>query len=248
MSASKGWYKFDDLPEWISHHHGPNIQYPINSLARENGIITRPRKKSATASDAMNQFWMFFNDFSVMIAMITNIFPTTMTIIKSVTTIDANTIWGKLYPLGYVSWIMVEFGFVSFVKVKWRLNDEFPTVARNSSVVLSEINAMLIYDAFRFVFCFRLVCFGMVLFYLVWLTFCSYTPIISWFTMLCATLFISCYSATQLNAFWLLVLICFSKFFFSSFPSGLLFCYLAKRLLRWKRLFLILSFIFLADA
>lgn len=40
--------QFVCLPEWMSHHHGPNIQYPINSLAKENGIITRPRKKSAT--------------------------------------------------------------------------------------------------------------------------------------------------------------------------------------------------------
>lgn len=116
--------------------------------------MTRPRKKSATASDAINQFWMFFSDFSVIIAIMTSIFPTTIMIIKRVTTIDANTIWGRLYPLGYItSWMMVVFGFVSFVEVKCRLYDEFPTVARNSSVVLSEINAMLIYDALRLVGC-----------------------------------------------------------------------------------------------
>ncbi|KAJ2941608.1 hypothetical protein O0L34_g14665 [Tuta absoluta] len=85
----------------ISHHQNPKIQYPISSLANENGIITSPRKKSDTANDAMNQFWMFFNAFSVTIAIITNILPTTTIIIKTVTTTEAIIMWAGEYPLGY---------------------------------------------------------------------------------------------------------------------------------------------------
>ncbi|KAJ8910703.1 hypothetical protein NQ315_002030 [Exocentrus adspersus] len=39
-----------------TYHQGPKTQYPINSLAKEKGIMINPRKKSATAKEAMNQF------------------------------------------------------------------------------------------------------------------------------------------------------------------------------------------------
>lgn len=84
--------KRTSMAECTSHHHAPNSQYPINSFASENGMMIKPRKKSATASDAMNQFWMFFKAFSVVMAMMTSIFPTTTTIIKIVTTMEATTI------------------------------------------------------------------------------------------------------------------------------------------------------------
>lgn len=89
------------IAECISHHQNPKIQYPISSFAKENGIITKPRKKSDTAKDAINQFCMFFNAFSVTIAIITNILPTTTIIIKTVTTTDAMMMCAGEYPLGY---------------------------------------------------------------------------------------------------------------------------------------------------
>lgn len=77
------------MAEWMSHQMEPNIQYPISSLASEKGIITSPRKKSATAKEAMNQFWMFLRAFSVTMAMMTSMLPTTTTIIKRVTMMEA---------------------------------------------------------------------------------------------------------------------------------------------------------------
>ena len=46
------------MAPWISHHSRPNIQKPISSLARLNGMMTSPISMSATAREAMNQFWM----------------------------------------------------------------------------------------------------------------------------------------------------------------------------------------------
>lgn len=128
--------------EWMSHHQLPNTQYPISSFANENGIITRPRKKSATASEAMNQFWMFFSAFSVAIAMMTSIFPTTMTIMRTVTIIEATMIVVSLYPLGYSLWMIVS-GVIVDIGANDELNeseklppdDALPRRARKSSAV-----------------------------------------------------------------------------------------------------------------
>ena len=46
------------MAPWISHHSRPNIQKPISSFARLNGMMTSPISMSATAREAMNQFWM----------------------------------------------------------------------------------------------------------------------------------------------------------------------------------------------
>lgn len=69
----------------MSHHNCPNIQKPINSLANENGITTKPNNISLTANDAINQFCVGFNDFSVKIAIHTRQFPTT---IKNIITVN----------------------------------------------------------------------------------------------------------------------------------------------------------------
>jgi hypothetical protein len=63
----------------------------------------------------MNQFCIFFNAFSVTIAIITNILPTTTIIINTVTTTDAIIMCAGEYPLGYqvlnTTWlIVVSFG------------------------------------------------------------------------------------------------------------------------------------------
>ena len=50
-----------------SHQTLPKYQYPIISFANENGMITSPRRKSATARDAMNQFCVDFRVLSVKI-------------------------------------------------------------------------------------------------------------------------------------------------------------------------------------
>ena len=35
----------------------PNVQYPKSSCAREKGMMTSPRLRSAKAKEAMNQFY-----------------------------------------------------------------------------------------------------------------------------------------------------------------------------------------------
>ena len=74
---------------WTSHQTVPNIQYPINSFDKENGIITKPSNMSAIAKDAINQFCTVVKLFSVAMAMITNMLPTTITIIMDVIMIDS---------------------------------------------------------------------------------------------------------------------------------------------------------------
>ena len=63
---------------WISHQSVPKIQKPISSRANENGITTKPSNISLTANEAMNQFCVGLNDFSVNIAMQTSKLPTTI--------------------------------------------------------------------------------------------------------------------------------------------------------------------------
>lgn len=75
---------------------------------------------------------MFFSDFSVAIAIITSILPTTITTIKTVTIIDANIICVIEYPLGYVPCTTVALVVSLLVRcLLW-----LPTSVRKSSVVI----------------------------------------------------------------------------------------------------------------
>ena len=60
----------------------------VTSCARENGMMIRPRLRSANARDAMNQFCTVFRLCSVAMAMMTSMLPTTTMIIMMVIMMD----------------------------------------------------------------------------------------------------------------------------------------------------------------
>jgi hypothetical protein len=75
-----------------SHQMDPKYQYRISSFANENGMIIKPRDKSATANDAINQFCIDFSCLSVAMATTTSKFPKTIMISIMLTKMAIRTV------------------------------------------------------------------------------------------------------------------------------------------------------------
>lgn len=70
----------------------------MSSCAREKGMIMRPKQRSETARDAMNQFCTVLSDLSVEIAIQTRRLPTTIRIMMHVMKNAKHTIPKRVYP------------------------------------------------------------------------------------------------------------------------------------------------------
>ena len=78
----------------------PNIQYPMTSCASENGMTKMPSVRSATASDATNQFWTFCSANSLKMAIMTRRLPMMMTAVRTMTAAQMMDTSRTVKPLG----------------------------------------------------------------------------------------------------------------------------------------------------